>query len=309
MDRLWAMEVLIRVVECGSFSRAAASLDLANATVTACVRNLEKHLGVTLIERNTRYLRLTDEGTIFVAQCHGILQSVERAEAGIRTQIGQMRGLLRVEVPISIGHALICPVLSEFAQRHPETSVAVTLTNQPHNLIERAIDIAIRMDRVEDGDLIAKPIYEARYVVCGIPALVKRAAAHPGELNPRLCLGLLHEGEQNAADWTLTKGKQRAVIRPQGPLHFNSSDGLVTAALKGAGIIHVLDIFANRHIADGELAEAYADWTTGTKAFYAVTSKSRIASARIRVFIDFLLETLAAQRRPSAIKPVKVGRL
>lgn len=309
MDRLWAMEVFVRVVEAGSFSRAAASLDLANATVTTCINNLERHLGATLIQRNTRSLRLTDEGIEFLPQCQSILKAVTLAESSIKTHIEQMSGLIRVELPVSIGHALICPVLNEFAHRHPKISVAATLTNQPHNLIERAIDVAIRMDRVEDADLIARPIYEARYVVCGTLELVKHAAAHPIGLDPRLCLGLLEEGSPNPVKWRLNKNDESVIINPSGPLNFNSSDALIKAALNGVGLVNVLDIFANRYFVSGELIEAYADWTTSTKVFYAVTSKMRVTSTKIRAFIDFLLEALNSQRRPNVNNVIEVRSL
>jgi LysR family transcriptional regulator for bpeEF and oprC len=309
MDRLWAMEVFVRVVEAGSFSRAAASLDLANATVTGCINNLEKHLGVTLIRRNTRHLSLTDEGLEFIPQCQAILKAVGDAESSVKSQLEQMSGLVRVEVPVAIGHALICPALSEFARRHPQTSVAVTLTNQPHNMIEHAIDVAIRMDHVEDADLIARPIYEARYVVCGTPNVVERAADDPSMLDSGLCLGLLREGHAAAVAWSLSRESESVVIRPTGPLSFNSSHALVDAALAGAGLVNVLDIFVNRHLASGELIEAYPNWTTSMKTFYAVTSKMRMTSIKIRAFIDFLLETLDSQRRPNANRAVRVRSL
>jgi LysR family transcriptional regulator for bpeEF and oprC len=308
MDRLWAMEVFVRVVECGSFSKAAASLDLANATVTACVRNLEKHLGVTLIQRNTRHLYLTDEGTLFFPRCQEVLHSVERAESEVSAETGEVRGALRVEMPISIGHALICPALSLFAKRHPQVSLSVNLTNQPHNLIEHAIDIAIRMDRVEEADLVARPVYETRYVVCGAPDLVRDLPAHPSELKPELCLGILTEGRHGPSDWLFRQGNEQVLIPPKGPLNFNSSDALVNTALQGTGLIYVLDIFVNRRIAAGELVQVYSDWSTSTRTFYAVTAKTQYVPPKVRGFIDFLLETLDAQQRPSARRLVEVKR-
>ena len=300
MDRLWAMEVFVRVLECGSFSKAAASLDLANATVTSCVRNLEKHLGVTLINRNTRHLHLTDEGAQFFPRCQEVLGYVERAEAEISTESGEIHGSLRVEMPISIGHALICPALNLFARRHPRVAVSVNLNNQPNNLIEHGIDIGIRMDRVEEADLVARPVYETRYVVCGSPELVRNVPKSPAQLDPKLCLGILTEGSREPLGWLFRKGSEKMLIRPEGPLHFNSSDALVNAALGRAGLIYVLDIFVNRQLANGELIQVYREWTTSARTFYAVTAKMKFVPPKVRVFINFLLEVLAAQQKPSS---------
>ena len=194
MDKLWAMEVFVRVMECGSFSRAAESLDLANATVTSSLRNLEKHLSVTLIQRNTRHLRLTEEGDLFLPRCLEILKSVAQLESDVKIHATEIAGLLRVECPFAIGQTLLCPALPELARRHPGMSVAVNLTNEPHNLIERATDVAIRMDRVEDADLVARPIYEARYIVCGAPATVRRLR----KLDPQLKVVLMSGTESGS---------------------------------------------------------------------------------------------------------------
>lgn len=311
MDRLWAMEVFVRVVECGSFSRAAASLDLANATVTACVRNLERHLGVTLIQRNTRHLHLTDAGNLFYPRCQEVLNSVSRAESEISIEHGEARGALRVEMPISIGHALICPSLSLFAKRHPHVSASVYLTNQPRNLIEHAIDIAIRMDQVEEADLVARPVYETRYVMCGAPERVSGLPDHPAELDPRLCLGILTEDRRNPSDWSLNRHGEQVLIKPGGPLNFNSSDALVDAAVRGAGLIYVLDVFVSTQLAQGKLVQVYGDWATSLRTFYAVTAKAPYMPRKVRVFIDFLLEVLDAQRRPGIRRLVEVkdGRM
>lgn len=174
-------------------------------------------------------------------------------------------------------------------------------------MIEQAIDVAIRMDRVEDADLVARLIYEARYVICGTPEIVSLCTPDPGALNPRLCLGLLAENRSRAVNWGLTKGVRAATVCPEGPLSFNSSDALIQASLGGAGLICVLDVFANRYLATGELVEVYADWTTWTKAFYAVTPKQRTPSLKVSTFIKFLLKTLDSQRSPDLHAPVKIG--
>jgi LysR family transcriptional regulator, regulator for bpeEF and oprC len=309
IDRLWAMEVFVRVAECGSFSRAAESLDLANATVTTCVRNLERHLNVTLINRDTRRLRLTEEGELYLPRARELLQSLALTEEEVRTRVGELRGWLHVETPISLGHALLCPALPTFAQRYPEISTAITLSNQPHHLIERAIDVAIRMDHVEDADLVARPIYESHYVICCSPEVARTLPEDPAQLDPQRCLGILPEERRHPNHWHLQRGEEKIELKPEGTLHFNSSDALLIAAQRGVGLACVLDIFANRHLDAGTLVRVYPEWTLPLKTFYLVTAKARANSAKVRAFTDFLFEVLDSERRPSSRRAVAVKAL
>lgn len=303
------MEVFVRVAECGSFSRAAESLDLANATVTTCVRNLERHLQVTLINRDTRRLRLTEEGQAYLKSARDLLEAVARTEEEVRSQVGELRGRLHIEAPISMGHALLCPALPEFAKRYPQISSAITLTNQPHHIIERGIDIAIRMDHVEDADLVARPIYRSPYIVCCTPSMADSLPPHPGQLDSTRCIGILPEERRHTNTWQLKKGNEVLEIRPEGALHFNSSDALLMAAQAGVGVTCVLDVFVNRYLADGSLVQVYKDWETSFRTFHVVMPKSRAGSAKVKAFIDFLFEVFDAQRRPDANEVVGVKAL
>jgi len=308
MDKLWAMEVFVRVMECGSLSRAAESLDLANATVTTSLRNLEAHLGTTLIQRNSRHLHLTEEGRIFLPRCQEILRNVARAEADVQVHATDISGPLRVEAPFAIGQNLLCPALVELTRRHPGLSISVSLTNDPHNLIERATDVAIRMDRVEDADLVGRPIYEAQYIVCGTPATVgAMRAATPHDLDPTRCLGLFAEGKHTPNAWRFSKDTDEVVIHPRGPLNFNNTEGLIQAAMQDVGLIYVLDVFVSDLIKQGKLVELFPSWQTSKRTFHAVTVKSRFAAPKVRAFIDFLLEIFDARRRPSVTTMVAVG--
>lgn len=300
------MEVFVRVAECGSFSRAAASLNLANATVTTCVRNLERHLDVTLIHRDTRRLRLTEEGQLFLPRARELLHALSQTEEEVRTRAGHVSGCLHVEAPISLGHALLCPALPAFARRYPHISTAVTLTNQPHHMIERAIDVAIRMNHVEDADLVARPLYESPYVICCAPQLAGTLPPDPKELDPRLCMGVLPEERQHPAGWRLERDGAAVEVQPQGPLHFNSSDALLMAAESGSGLACVLDIFANRRLDAGTLVPVYTDWKLPLKTFYLVTAKARANSAKVRAFTEFLFEVMDSERRPSSRRAVAV---
>lgn len=309
MDRLWAMEVFARVAECESFSRAAESLNLANATVTSCVRNLEKHLGVTLLQRNTRHLRLTDAGERFYERCKVLIEGVMAAEQDAARDHAEVRGTLNVEAPIAIGHALLLPSLPDFLAQHPAMSVHVNLTNQPHGLIQRGIDLAIRMDAVEDSDLVARPLYTARYVVCGRPDIVETMRAeYPEALDPSGCIGLLPDGRQAPQPWQFARNDEQASVQPAGRLAFNSSDALVNAACQGLGLICVLDLFVRTELASGQLVPMFADWQHGGRVFHLVSAKSSFVSPKLKVFSDFLIEVIGQQSRPNHRERIPVQR-
>jgi LysR family transcriptional regulator for bpeEF and oprC len=308
MDKIWAMEIFVRVMECGSFSRAAESLDLANATVTSSLRNLEKHLGVTLIQRNTRHLRLTDEGELFMPRCLEILKSVAQIETDVKIQASEITGLVRIECPVAFGQTVLCPRLPELTNRHPGLSVAVSLTNEPHNLIERATDVAIRLGRVEDADLVARPVYQARYIVCGAPAMFAALQQEtPRTVDPKHCLGLFKDNFQTPNKWELTKDNEQVIISPQGALSFNNTAALIQASINNMGLIYVLDILVADAIAQGLLVNIFPDWGTSELTFCAVTVKSRFASPKVRAFIDFLLEISDNKRKPDIRTMVEVG--
>lgn len=308
MDKLWAMQVFARVVECGSFSRAAESLDIANATVTSSVRNLESYLGVTLLSRNTRTLRLTDEGGRFFEHCTDLLRRVEEAESSVREHKSAIQGQLRIESPVGFGKAVISPRLPAFSAEHPDLSIALRLTDHPEGLIESGTDVAIRIDSVSDADLVARPLYQAHYVACATPALLEELGqpTHPSQLDPKMCLGIFGHTRFTPYKWWFDKDGETVEVEPDGKLHFNSSDALIEAALENQGIIFVLDVFVNSVISSGQLVDLFPDWSTNGRTFFSVTPQARFVAPRTRAFIDFMMSTLDAQRRPSVATQVKL---
>lgn len=300
------MQVFVRVAESGSFSRAAESMDVAYATVTTCVRNLERHLRVTLINRDTRRLRLTEEGQGYLTRAREVLEGVARAAEEARAQSGELSGRLHIETSIAIGQALLSPRLPEFAQRYPGITAAVTLSNRPHNLIEHAIDVAIRTGDVEDADLVARPVSVMRYMLCAAPALAASLPAHPGDLDRRLCVGNLTEERYAVTPWRLTHANESLELRPNGSLLFNSGADQIVAARAGVGVACVLDVLANPWLADGSLVQVYPDWDATSKTLHVVMPKSRVGSAKVKAFTDFLFEILDTQPRPSSRQTVGV---
>lgn len=309
MDRIRAMEVFVRVAECRSFSRAAESLDLANATVTACVHNLEQHLRVSLISRNSRGLRLSEEGEMYLPRAREILRELALTEDAVLTQRSALSGSLRVECTIQLGQAILSTLLSGFAQRYPEISTSVTLTNKPHNLIESAIDVAVRYGRVEEADLVARPLYETRSVICGIPDIVRSLPEHPAEVDPKLCIGHMVGEDPFPTAWHLERGESKVVLEPQGRFHFNDSGMALAAAKGGVGLAYAPDIYAKPHLESGVLVRAYPDWLSPARTIYFVTTKDRASSGKVRAFMDYVFDSLDPKRERTLHAPVTVKAL
>ena len=290
MDRLWAMEVFVKVVEAGSLSRAATHLDLANASVTSCIRNLETHIGATLLQRSTRHISLTEEGTRYYARCRDILAMVDEAEADASPTEAALRGVLRVEMPIALGHLIIGPALTDFAAEHPKLRILVNLTNSVDDLIRRAVDIAIRMDEVQDADLVARRIYETQHVLCAAPDFLHRNGLpdSPGAIDPARCIGLSMSLTGKPTPWTFSKDGESRTIAPAGNLCFNSSDAVLRSAARGGGFVYVLDILARDTIRRGELQVLLPEWTTAKQSFFAVYPPSRYVPKRVKLFVAFV---------------------
>jgi LysR family transcriptional regulator for bpeEF and oprC len=306
MDKLAAIEAFVRVAECGSFSRAAASLGLANASVTTAVRSLEREMHVILINRDTRRLRLTEEGEIYLRHAREVLTAVKRSEEETRLLGGQLRGRVNVEATFSIAHDLLSPALPEFARRHPDVTIALTLSNHTHNMIERAIDVAIRVGVVEDADLVARPLFESNQVMCASPEVAATLPPHPRDLDPRRCIGFLPEARHAPERWLLRRGEEAVDVLPDGPLHFNTAVDAVEAAEAGAGVACVMDTHARSFIERRRVVQCYKDWKAQAKTVYVVIPKSRVGSAKVRAFTDFVSELAAGERRPSGHRLVGV---
>ena len=294
MDRLWAMEVFIKVVEAGSLSRAARHLDLANASVSTCIRNLETYLGVTLLQRSTRHVSLTDEGRLYYQRCRDILALVDAAEAETSPSRTRLQGTLRLELPIALGHRVIGPALTQFARAHPDLKVMANLTNSVDNLIRRGVDVAILIDEIDDADLVARRIYESSHVLCAAPSFLETVGSpkHPGDIDPSRCIGFAASFSGKAASWAFHKDKDTHTIEPVGNLFFNSSDALLRSAARGAGFVYVLDVLAQDYLQRKEVEVVLPEWNTAKQTFYAVYPRSRFVPQRVKAFVAFLSDLM-----------------
>jgi LysR family transcriptional regulator for bpeEF and oprC len=302
------MEVFVAAAEAGSLSAAAARLGLSNATATAQLQALEAHLHATLLHRSTRHLHLTPEGETFLARARAILGAMAEAEAEVAGDAA--RGVLRVQVPIAVGHMVLAPALSAFAAAHPGLRVVTILGNEVDGLARRGIDVAIRIDEVEAGDLVARPVYRSTHVVCASPGFLARhgAPAHPAAIDPAQCIAWVADGVAAPRQWRFQRGEETARIDPAGGLAFNSSDALLSAAAEGAGFCYVLGLLAHAHLRDGRLRPVLAEWETAEQVFYVAYPKARFTAPKVRAFADFAARAFPEHLREAPAPPIRIRR-
>ncbi len=294
MDSLSGMAVFARVVEERSFTAAAHQLGLSKAAVSKQVTRLEERLGARLLNRTTRRLNLTEIGAAFYQRCVRILAEAEEAELAVTRLHATPRGTLRVDAPLSFGVRYIAPALPEFMRRYPELRVDLTLTDRFVDLIEEGYDLAIRIAHLPDSSLIARKLGESRRIVCATPdywAEHGRPAA-PADLAGHNCFGYSYLATRN--EWRFQGPAGPAAVRVAGSLTSNNGDILRAAALGGLGVVLTPTFMVCDDLRAGTLEPVLADFPVEPQGIHAVYPHNRHLSAKVRAFVDYLLESFGA---------------
>lgn len=291
MDRFEDLQTFVTVVETGSFTAAADRLDVAKSAVSRRLSALEGRLGVQLIRRTTRRLNLTETGQSFHVHCVRILADLEEAESAVTQEHGELRGRLRVALPLSFGLHHMCKPIARFSRRHPGVDFDLDLNDRKVDLLEEGIDVAVRIGRLKDSTLIARKIFESRTVVCGgRQYLQERGTPHtPDDLRQHSCLAYSNLAEPDR--WTYfgeDGGKTAVVIKPV--MSVNSGEFLCAAAGLNLGLIMLPTFIAHEAIRRGDLVPVLTDWHWPVTPAYAIYPQTRHLSYRVRAFIDFLVE-------------------
>jgi len=291
MDRLQSMEVFRWVVDLGSFSRAADRLDLSKATVTAHIAALENRLGIRLLNRTTRRLALTDDGTAYLDHVRRVLADVEETESLLTAGRTTPRGVLRVDLPTAIGRQFVVPALPRFAAQYPDLRVVAILEDRRIDLLEEGVDVAVRIGPLADSSLVARRVYEAGFVTCASPdyLALHGTPQSPSELAGHQCLGLYSVTRGGVLEWVFEKDGERIAFSPLGGLAVSNGEALLDAAVAGAGVATVFDVMSSRWIASGALRPILPDWQRQDRyPISVVYPQNRHLSAKVRVFSDFV---------------------
>jgi DNA-binding transcriptional LysR family regulator len=285
------MGIFERVVERGSFARAAEDVGLSPSAVSKLMTRLERRLGVRLINRTTRRLALTAEGEIYLERAREILGAIEAAEAEVSSGGLSPSGHLRVHALPAIAVDHLGPALPDFLARYPQVTFDFLVTNRVVDLIGENVDIALRVGKLNDSTLVARKIVDLRRVICASPAYIARHGrpVQPSDLARHSCLTLSRV--PGSATWPFRVNGELVQVDVKGPITADSADMLLRLAVEGAGILRLGDFVTANAVRNGLLEPLLQDVQEPEKyPLWAVMPSGRQQAPKVRAFIDYLIE-------------------
>ena len=291
MDRFEDLQAFVTVVEAGSFTAAADRLGIAKSAVSRRVSALEERLGVQLLRRTTRRLNVTATGQSFYEHGARILADLDEAESAVVQEHGELRGHLRVALPLSFGLRHMCKPIADFSRMHPRVTFDLDLNDRRIDLLAEGVDLAVRIGRLADSTLIARRLFEARTVVCASPGYLREHGQPktPEDLADHDCL--VYANLPDPGRWVCTDAAgERHSVEVNVTMTASSGDFLCAAAAEGLGLALQPTFIAGEAISRGELQPLLTDYTWPVSPAYAIYPPTRHLSYRVREFIDFLAE-------------------
>lgn len=294
MERLSDLALFLRIVDLGSISAAARSLDLSVAVTSQRLKRLERDLGVRLLHRTTRRLHPTPEGISLVEQGRELIEDMEALTDSLHRAASDVTGTLRLTVPSSFGRQYISPLLPAFLAQYPRLKLNVDLSDQMLDLVGSGFDLAIRIGALGDSSLIARRLASNRRVLCASPVYLQQHGIPraPQDLTRHECL-LLAVGSGQQALWHLSDPEGNDVaVRVNGRIQSNQGELLRDAAIAGLGIAQhsVWHVYEDLHA--GRLQVVLPDYALSDTGIHAVMPQRRLVPPRVRAFIDFLAQHL-----------------
>lgn len=290
-----AITVFVRVIEAGSFSAAARRLGAPKATVSAKVARLEKRLGVSLIQRTTRKLRVTEAGEEYFRHCASAIREVELAEAALQSASGKPSGVLRVTTPVDLGHTVLPRIVHAFAAKYPGVSVELLVTNRVVDLVAEGIDLAIRPSQaLKDSSLIAQRFFDMASNLWASPDYLRRLGAltHPRDLERATFLGFLARSSM-----VLTNGKSTVEVPVTGRIRADDFETIKALLLQGEGIAWLPDFLAEEPAQAGALVPVLPQWWPKERgAFYFVYAGRKYGLPKVQAFIQTALQLTPVSR-------------
>jgi DNA-binding transcriptional LysR family regulator len=291
MNRLSDLEFFVQLVKQGSLAALARELGVTPPAVTARLAQLEKRLGVRLLNRTTRRISVTHEGEMYLATGARLLAELQELEQSVSSSRAVPKGLLRVNATFGFGRRNIAPAIIEFARRFPQVEVQLELTDRSVNLADKAFDIGIWFGTVPDSRLVARKIVTNRRLLCAAPSYLQSHGypATPRDLQTHQCI-VLRESEAAFGTWYFTRGNKQETVKVRGALSTNDGETGVLWALAGFGILMRSEWDIHADIASGRLVPVLREWALPSADIHAVYPERANLSAKVSAFIDFLTD-------------------
>jgi len=294
MDRFQAIAAFTKVVETGSFARAADRLGISVSAVSRQVAELESHLDARLLNRTTRRLSLTESGRAFHERCVQLLSDLEEAEQSAHAGTVSPRGTLRVTCGVTFGERHLAPAIAELTARHPELHFHVELSDRVVDLVDEGFDAAVRIGQTGSQNLVARKVGVTRLVCCAAPSYLERRGEpkKPEDLAQHNCLSYEYAPQRDVWPFRDRAGRDRSV-RISGPLRANSGRFLAALAAQGLGITLEPDFIVGPDVREGRLVTLLRGFETPPGNIYVAYPSRRHLSGKVRAFAEFLAERFA----------------
>lgn len=297
MDRFTSMQVFVRVVDTGGFTAAALALDLPKASVSQHVSRLERHLGVRLLQRSTRRVRLTDDGATYYARIRHLLDDVGEIEAGLTDARGSPRGRLRIDVPAAFGVHVLAPALPDFHARYPDIHVEVGSSDRPVDLVAEGVDCVVRGGDVFDESLIGRRLESLPIVTLASTAYLRRhgTPTHPRQLAEHALIGYFSTVTGRFSSYEFERGAERIVVDGPFPVAFNDANAFLAGGTAGLGIFQApRGAWVRDALRDERLTRILKSWRSGALVHTILYPSRRHLPMRVQVFVDWAIERLAS---------------
>jgi DNA-binding transcriptional LysR family regulator len=289
MDRLLAMEMFVRVVETGSFSKAAREFNTTQPTVTKQVAATEARLKVRLLNRNTRGVSLTESGSLYYEKCKSIVREAEEAEQVVRRRESQAQGLLRIGTSVAFGRRVVVPLALEYMARHPQVQVDLSFEDRYVDLIAQGIDVAVRMGKLADSSLGARFLGMNPWVMVAAPSYLKKHGTPKRAQDLSGHVALIYSSVVGDDVWRMHTPKGEAVTVPvSGRLRSNNVSAVLAAAREGLGIALMPRYVASDSLAARKVVEVLPGHALPEQEIHAVFPSPKLVPGKVSSFVAFL---------------------
>jgi DNA-binding transcriptional LysR family regulator len=296
MDRITGVQLFIRVVETGSFSKAAAEFAITQPTATKAVAAMEQRLGARLLHRSTRGVTPTEVGSRYYEKCKLIAHEIDEADNLATLMQTQVGGHLRISTSVAFGRRVLVPRVLRYMRLHPDVTIDLSFDDRYVDLVEQGVDLAVRMGRLADSTLGARFLGINPWVLVAAPNyLAQRGTpAHAQELNQHRCL--VYSSVQGDDRWHLTTPHGEDLwVAVRGPVRSNNLSAVLAAARAGLGLALLPWYVARESVADGSLTPVLTDHHLPTQEMHAVFPSPRLVPQKVTHFIAYLQQSLAGE--------------